>query len=104
MTIDTLHRSAPEIIIEHAAPRCLTDHISVFHYRRYVIVHEVAVERIKIAADRDKRNRCIYTPSGRLGLITSAASVSFDRLAEIRRTVVPSPHVIYALLDVSHTK
>lgn len=81
MTIDALHRCTPEIVVEHAAPRRLADHVPVPHYRRYVIVHEVAVERIEITADRDERDRRVDAPSRwfvRLSLVASATAVSLD--------------------------
>lgn len=97
MTIDALHRRAPEIIVEHAAPRRLADHIPVPHHRRYIVVHEVAVERIEIATDRDERDRRVDAPSGwlvRLSPVASAAPASLGRrLTEAGGTVVPSPHV-----------
>lgn len=97
MTIDALHRRAPEIVVEHAAPRCLANHIPVPHHRRYIVVHEVAVERIEIATDRDEGDRRVDAPSGwlvRLSTIASAPPASLGRrLTETRGTVVPSLHV-----------
>lgn len=100
MTIDALHWRTPEIVVEHAAPRRLADHVPVPHHRWYVIVHKVAVERIEITADRDKRDRRVDAPSRwlvRLSLVTSAATAPLDRrcLAEAGGTVVPSPHAAW---------
>lgn len=98
MTVDALHRRAPEIVVEHTAPRGLADHIPVPHHRRYVVVHEVAIERVQIATDGDERDGYVDAPSGRLvrlSLVAAAASVPLGRLAEARgrRPVVPSSHV-----------
>lgn len=96
MTVDTLHGRTPEIVVEHAAPRRLADHIPVPHHRRYVVVHEVAIERVEITTDRDERDRRVDAPPGwlaRLGVVTTYASVPLGRLTEAGSAVVPSPHV-----------
>lgn len=101
MAIDALHRRAPKIIVEDAAPRRFTDHIPVPHYRWYVVVHEVAIERVQVTTDRDERDRHVDAPARWLvclSLVATAASVPLGRLAEARGTVVPSSHVAWHLL------
>lgn len=81
MTVDAFHRRTPKIVIEYAAPRRLADHVPVPHYRRYVIVHEIAVERIEITADRDERDCRVDAPSWwlvRFSLVASTAAASLD--------------------------
>lgn len=107
MTIDALHRRTPEIVVEHAAPRGLADHVPVPHHRRYVVVHEVAVERIEITADRDERDRRVDAPSRwlvRLSLVASAAAASLDRRCLAEATVVPSPHAAARRCSVPRTR
>lgn len=106
MTIDAFHRRAPEIVVEHVAPGGLADHIPVPHNRRYVVVYEVTVERVEIAADRDERDRRVDAPSWRfvrLSSAASAASVSLNRrLTEARGAVVPPSHIVAGCSITTH--
>lgn len=99
VAIDAFHRRAPEIVVEHAAPRRLTDHIPVSHHRRYVVVHKVAIERVQITTDRDERDRHVDAPARwlvRLSPVATGASVPLGRLAEARGAyVVTSSHVAW---------
>lgn len=101
MTIDAFHRRAPEVIVEHATPRCLADHVPVPHHRRYIIVYEVAVECIEIATNRDEGNSRVDAPSRwlvRFSPVASTAPASLWRLTEAGGTVIPSLHVIQRCL------
>lgn len=98
VTIDAFHRRTPEVVVEHAAPGRLADHVPVPHHRRYVVVHEVAVERIEITADRDERDRRVDAPPRwlvRLSLVASAAAAFLHRRRLAEATVVPSPHAAW---------